>query len=288
MQVNSNLLSDILKYYKLKLESAFNEQESISLLYKLFDDFFGYSKIDMVKNSEIRLSESELLKVHFAVKDLLESKPIQYITGKVEFLDFKLSIEEGVLIPRPETEELVQLIIEGVKVNSGLRVLDIGSGSGCIPIALKSCMKSSEVIGIDVSKIAIQLARKNALTNKLDVDFRKIDVFKDDQVLSLGKFDILVSNPPYVRNLEKSMMQANVLNYEPELALFVDDQDPLIYYKQIAQLGKKLLNEGGKLYFEINEALGDEMIALMNSYGYQKVQLIKDFNNKDRFIKALH
>lgn len=288
MKVNSNLISDIIHYYKEKLQSSYSDNESSSLLYTLIDHFFNISRLDLIKQDDMRLSESEMLKIHFAVKDLLLNKPIQYITGKVEFLNLELKIHEGILIPRPETEQLVQLILENTNtLKPGSSILDIGTGSGCIPLALKHHQRSLNISAIDISKEAIKLARLNAEAYQLEVQFNQIDVFDDLQVKALGKFDTIVSNPPYVRNSEKKDMQKNVLDFEPELALYVSDEDPLIYYERIAQLGKKMLNDNGVLYFEINENLGELMLELLDKYGYQNIQIKKDFNDRDRFVYAL-
>ena len=275
-------------YYKLKLGQTYSENEASSLLYTLISQFFGYSKIDLVKQSDLRLNESEILKIHFAIKDLISQKPIQYITGKVEFLDLELQIKKGVLIPRPETEELVQLIIEDLKQRkSNYSLLDIGTGSGCIPLALKHYLKDIRACGIDVSSEALELARKNAEILKLDVSFKSVDILDLGQIKSLDKVDLIVSNPPYVRESEKKHMQKNVLDYEPDLALYVSDENPLKFYDRIALIGTEILNENGLLYFEINEYLGKEMIELLDKYGYQNIQIKKDYNDRDRFISAI-
>lgn len=287
MKVNSNLIKDILHHYKERLGSCFSESEALSLLYTLMDHFFKISKLDLVKQPTIRLSESEMLKIHFAVKDLLKHKPIQYITGKVEFLDLELQIKEGILIPRPETEQLVQLILDNlVSVNKNLSVLDIGTGSGCISLALKHHQSTLNVIGMDLSEESIELARINAKSHKIDVKFVQMDVFNETKVQSLGKFEIIVSNPPYVRDCERKHMQKNVLDFEPELALFVRDDDPLRYYKWIAQLGRQMLSDKGVLYFEINESLGKDILELLHKYDYQNIQIKKDFNDRNRFVCA--
>lgn len=287
MKVNSNLVQDIVTYYKNKLRSIYTESEAYSLLYTLIFQFFGFSKIDLVKQSNLRLNESEMLKIHFAIKDLINQKPIQYITGKLEFLDLELQIEAGVLIPRPETEQLVQLIIDDLKQKDTFyNIMDIGTGSGCIPLALKYYLNNISASGIDISASAIELARKNADLLSLDVKFERIDVFDESQINGIDMFDLIVSNPPYVKESEKQFMQKNVLDYEPDLALYVSDENPLKYYDRIAQIGRKILKDKGSLYFEINEFLGSEMIALLNKYNYQNIIVKKDFNNRDRFVSA--
>lgn len=288
MKVSSNLISDLIPYYKQKLMAVYSASESSSLLYRLFEHFFGISRIQLVKQADMRLSESEMLKLHFAVKDLLLNKPIQYITGKLEFLDLELQIQEGVLIPRPETEQLVQIVMENIKTrNTELSILDIGTGSACIPIALKHQQKDLLMSAIDVSVDAIELAKRNAAAHQLRIDFKLMDVFSDSQMESLDKFDIIISNPPYVRNAEKKKMQKNVLDYEPELALYVSDDNPLLYYERIARLAKDMLKQHGELYFEINEYLGEEIRELLVNNGYQDIQILKDFNGRDRFAHAL-
>ena len=243
--------------------------------------------MDLVSNDEIRLSESEMLKLHFAVKELLNNKPVQYITGEAYFADLKLCVDESVLIPRPETEQLVELILSDLHSAEELRCVDIGTGSGCIPLSLKHRKQSWGMCGIDLSKGALEIARKNARELSLDVQFVNIDVFNKELMNDLGVFDVMISNPPYIKENEKVLMSQNVLDHEPEQALFVPSDDPLKFYTHIAKLGRVMLKDRGLIYFEINEAHGEEMLEMMHKLGYRQILLKKDFNDKDRFVCAL-
>ena len=209
-------------------------------------------------------------------------EPIQYIFGETDFLDFKIKVTPSVLIPRPETEELVHWIIEK-RIPNNSRILDVGTGSGCIALALKKRLKNCNVFGVDISAEALEVARKNGKINKLHVDFFQADILKWEQI-QWEKFDVIISNPPYVRLSEKLEMNNNVLLYEPEKALFVTNEDPLVFYRTIAAFANKYLNEDGKLYFEINEYLAFEMKNLMLGMGFNNVEIKKDINGKNRMI----
>ena len=288
MKVPTNKIKDVLKYYTNLLNANFRNEESKSLIYQLFLHFFGVEKIDFIKDTEKRLSESELLKIHFAVKDLLTNKPIQYIIGETVFKGLKLRVDSNVLIPRPETEELVEILLARENLSdSKKKILDIGSGSGCIGISIKKEHPASEVLGIDISFRAIQIAKENAALNQCAVDFVETDFMDEDVWNDLGMFDIIISNPPYVRESEKRLMQKNVLDYEPEKALFVPDSDPLLFYEKISRFGKTHLASNGVLYFEINEAFGVELKELLKRLKYRSIVIVQDVYGKDRFIRAL-
>jgi len=233
--------------------------------------------------TNLRLSESEILKVRFACKELLNFKPVQYITGKTNFYGFELMVDENVLIPRPETEELVDLIVRNESHNGEINLLDIGTGSGAIAISLKSKLKQSSVFAMDISGRAIKIASENANFHKLKIDFINDDISRSGN-FELPNFDVIVSNPPYVTESDKINMQPNVLKYEPGEALYVQGSDPLYFYEKIFAFAEKYLNRGGHLYFEINERFGQEMIDLFKKYHYQKVCLKKDIYDRDRMI----
>jgi release factor glutamine methyltransferase len=216
---------------------------------------------------------------------------------KATFYGLSFLVNENTLIPRPETEELVELIIESTNYelrNTKLKVLDIGTGSGCIAISLAKYLPTSEVYAIDVSEKALAVAKKNSELNDVKVNYINVDVLKIDDLKELvthnlqlaTQFDIIVSNPPYVRNLEKDEIKPNVLEYEPHLALFVDDIDPLLFYRKIVELAIKNLNPNGKLYFEINQYLGKETIKLLEDFGFRNVELKKDIYGNDRMISC--
>ena len=236
---------------------------------------------------DLRLSESEMLTFHFAVKDLLKNKPIQYIIGETEFCDLKFKVNENVLIPRPETSELVMNIVNRQKTKDKrqLSILDIGTGSGCIAISLAKNIPGSKVYALDISEKALEVAKTNAFNNNVDITFIHDDILSLNNKIET-KFDIIVSNPPYVRELEKAEMRDNVLNWEPHNALFVSDNAPLIFYRNILEFAKTHLNENGEIWFEINEYLGKEMTDLCKEYGFSGIEIFKDFRGKERIVKV--
>ena len=274
MKVPSNLVKDIRKYYCEQLCSIYDKEEANAMILILFDHYFKIDRVRMALEPNLRLSESEMLTFHFAVKDLLKNKPLQYIIGETEFCDLKFKVNENVLIPRPETSELVHLIAKSQQTtdNSQLTILDIGTGSGCIAIILAKQLPQSQVYALDISEKALCVAKDNAYINNVDI------TFIHDDILSLRnkietKFDIIVSNPPYVRDLEKAEMRDNVLNWEPHNALFVSDDDPLIFYRNILEFAKTHLKENGEVWFEINEYLGKEMKDLCCEMGFSNVNI---------------
>jgi release factor glutamine methyltransferase len=282
----NNLLKDLRTVYQKMLSEKYGSGESKQLLDIVIESFFGYSKIDLALDPGIRLSESEILRLHATVKELLANKPIQYITGKTQFLDIELSVNESVLIPRPETEELVQFIIDKEK-SEGLQIFDMGTGSGCIAIALKKNLPGSQVTTVDISREALKLAKQNSSLHQLDIDFQLVDILKPDAYKKLGKFDVVVSNPPYVTEHDKKQMQPNVLDYEPHSALFVSDNNPLQFYKAILQFCQVHLKVGGRVYFEINEKQGDNVLQLIENYGFDHGELHTDIHGKNRFTTAV-
>ena len=285
MKVASNLIKDIRKYYCEQLCSNYDIDEANAMILMLFKHYFNIDRVRMTLEPELRLSESEMLKIHFAVKDLLKNKPIQYVIGETEFCDLKFNVDENVLIPRPETSEMIYKIVNkttGQQDKSHCSILDVGTGSGCIAISLAKMLPGSKVYALDISEKALNIAKENAINNNVDVTFIHDDILTPTQTLS--KFDIIVSNPPYVRELEKAEMRDNVLKWEPHNALFVSDNDPLIFYRKILEFAKTHLNENGEVWFEINEFLGKEMTDLCLESGFSNVKIYKDFRGKDRFM----
>ena len=299
MKVPSNLVKDIRNYYCNQLCSIYEKDEANAMILILLEHYFKIDRVKMALEPQLRLSESEMLTFHFAVKDLLKNKPIQYIIGETEFCDLKFKVNENVLIPRPETSELVHFIVNGQrstvnsqqskvksqqsKVKSQKSTLDIGTGSGCIAISLAKLLPQNKVYALDISEKALEVAQENAINNEVDV------TFIHDDILSLKnnietKFDIIVSNPPYVRELEKAEMRDNVLNWEPHNALFVSDNNPLIFYSKILEFAKTHLKEKGEVWFEINEYLGKEMKELCNEMGFSQVEVFNDFRGKERIL----
>lgn len=284
MKIPSNLVKDIRNHYYEQLCSVYDKDESNAMILILLKHYFNIDRVEMALEPNLRLSESEILKIHFAVKDLLKNKPIQYIIGKTEFCDLKFKVNESVLIPRPETSELVRLIVNSRQPSAISNIIDIGTGSGCIAISLAKVFPHSQVYAMDISEKALTTAKENAIDNNVNV------TFIHDDILSLRdnierKFDIIVSNPPYVRELEKAEMHDNVLKWEPHNALFVTDDNPLIFYRSILEFAKEYLNENGEIWFEINEFLGKEMTSLCRRFGFSDVKIFKDFRDKERFMK---
>ncbi|MFT5231085.1 MAG: release factor glutamine methyltransferase [Planctomycetota bacterium] len=267
------------------LSNHYPQEEISSFFYLLTEHHFGLTKFEThQKDAEDFTEAKEPLFVE-ALQKLQRSEPIQYILGKTEFFGHPFKVNKHTLIPRPETEELVAWILADQKNNSSeIHILDIGTGSGCIAISLAKELENAKVSALDISKGALEVARENAKKNIVEVDFVQRDILTSEAVAA--SYDIIVSNPPYVRNLEKKMMQKNVLVHEPETALFVSDNDPLVFYRRIAQLARKNLKEGGFLYFEINEYLGAEMTELITYLGFKNCSIKKDIYGKDRMMRA--
>ena len=263
----------------------YDEMEAESFFYLLLENKHQLRRIDLALDVDSVFSENEILNWNAILEKLKIQIPIQYIIGTTHFYGLEFFVDENVLIPRPETEELVDWI---VKLNSklskkkNLKILDIGTGSGCIAVSLAKNIPNSEVFAIDVSENALAIAKKNAILNKVPVTFLHKNILETKDLSQ--KFDIIVSNPPYVRNLEKAEIKPNVLDNEPHLALFVPDNDPLIFYKKIAELAAANLNPNGQLFFEINQYLGKETQELLESIGLKNIELRKDIYGNDRMI----
>lgn len=284
MRIASNKVSAVAAFFRDELTGLYGKEETEQFICLCFEEYLGFSRSDLLLKKEATMSESELLKFNFAVKDLKAGKPIQYILGNAWFCGMKLAVNEHVLIPRPETEEMVELIVP----EQPATILDVGTGSGCIAIALKKKLPGAGVTAIDVSEEALSVAVRNARSNETAVAFFRADILKeqDRARLSGSRFRVIVSNPPYVRLTEKEKMHKNVVGYEPHLALFVNDDDPLLFYKAISDLALKCLTPDGKLYFEVNEAFGAEVKALLEAKGFHRAEVIKDISGKDRIVRA--
>lgn len=278
------------EHFKSELIDQFPETEIQSFFTIIIEEYLNLQRIDLVTRPNFDISEEKLQLLSEILKRLKNHEPIQYILGKTEFYGLPFYVNHDVLIPRPETEELVEWVIAEVQklksdkdINT-LSILDIGTGSGCIPISIKKNTSLTELSGLDISNNAIEIAKKNSELNSSDVQFILKDILSTS---SLDKnYDMIISNPPYVRELEKEEMNKNVLDREPELALFVSDDDPLLFYRKIAILAKNNLTKNGSLFFEINEYLGEEMIDLLTDLGFTSIELRKDIFGKDRMIKA--
>lgn len=254
-----------------------------SFIYIIFEQVLSYKKIDTNINNKEIVNEDSLKIIYKIVERLKNNEPIQYIFEETDFYDLEFKLNKDTLIPRQETEELVDLIIQE-NTNKDVSILDIGTGSGCIAISLKKNLKLANLSAIDISSRALLMAQENANRYNLKINFIQDDILSPIQTYPI--YDIIVSNPPYIRNSEKNSMLKNVLDHEPHRALFVEDIDPLIFYREIAIFGKKHLSKQGILYFEINENLSIETKNLLEEIGYNEVSIIKDINEKDRIIKA--
>jgi release factor glutamine methyltransferase len=273
---------EALKHYFIdSLKNQYNLRELNSFFYILLENLKGWNKLEFSLQKKMPANENDEFFFQEAISKLKFHTPIQYVTNLVDFQDLKLTVNENVLIPRPETEELVSLVQSNCQNNPPKNILDIGTGSGCIILALRKFFKNSKCLGIDISFNAVEVAKKNAKDLDLDVNFLVADIFK---IKIKQKFDIIVSNPPYITYKEKEFMDSNVLEHEPHNALFVDNFQPLIFYRIIAEFAKDKLCNNGTIYFEINELYGDEVVSLLEDLGYVNCILKKDLQGKNRFV----
>jgi len=286
MNFSSNLLKEIKSYYQKELVLLYGEKEAAALLNRLILHFLGLTRVEQSLQPGFRLSETEILKLHFAVKELKAEKPVQYITGETEFAGLTIKVTPDVLIPRPETEEMVQKIIEAVPGGKPLKILDIGTGSGCIALALKKNLPLSKVTAVDVSRDALKVAKENGILNNLEIELFHTDILNRAESDKLGSFDVIVSNPPYVTGDDKKMMKNNVVNHEPHLALFVSNDDPLLFYRIIADFAKAHLVLKGSLWFEVNENFAKEVGDLLQQKGFKNIKRYLDFYGKERFVSC--
>lgn len=284
-------------YFNETLKTIYPITEIDSFFFLLLEEYLGFRRVDIVLKSDFKISQETLNLLQSATKQLEQEVPLQYIIGKTEFYGLPFVVNKHVLIPRPETEELVAWVVsessrfktfntstKQTTDKKQLKILDIGTGSGCIPISLKKQLPFAKISAIDISEEALSVAKKNAVLNNVDIHFILQDILK---TVALDQhYDIIISNPPYVRELEKKELKNNVLKNEPHVALFVENDNPLIFYAKIAELAKNYLNKNGLLFFEINQYLGTETIDLVNKKGLKNIQLKKDMFGNDRIIVA--
>ncbi|GET32447.1 release factor glutamine methyltransferase [Prolixibacter bellariivorans] len=268
---------------KLSVRYEPSECESISFL--IFEHILGYSRLQVHLKKDETIPDAKVTEIEEILNRLVEGEPIQHILGKADFFGLTFYVNPHVLIPRQETEELVDWIINENKL-AAPEILDIGTGSGCIPVSLAKNIPDAEVSAYDISAEAISIANQNAKNNAVSIRTRQVDILQWEAVSIDKTFDIIVSNPPYVKEEEKKLMQEHVVSHEPHLALFVSNDDPLIFYRRIAEFAQQHLSPEGTLYFEINEALGHETVSLLQENGFNNVTLRKDINGKDRMICA--
>ena len=271
------------------LFTIYESREAANIADLVIEKITGQQRLDRILYKDITVNAEQQSVLEKMTRELVQHKPVQYAIGEAWFMDMKLMVNEHVLIPRPETEELVDWLVRDVKTSKmdDISVLDIGTGSGCIPIAVKKNIPHGEVWSVDVSEEALQLAKRNAAGQNVLVDFLLINILEETSWNQLGQFDIIVSNPPYIKQSEKAAMQRNVLDFEPHIALFVLDEDPLLFYHTIARFCQKHLKKNGRLYVEINEAFGMHVTKIFSQNGFTQVELRKDMQGKDRMIKAL-
>ena len=273
-----NILANILPFFLKEIDN-FSRREIISFAYLSIEKILGFSKSDCILNSNYILSDEDISSFEKIIVDIKKNIPIQYVLGETHFYNLKFNVNSSTLIPRPETEELVRYILS----HNFSSVLDIGTGSGCIAISIAKNSNAS-IDAIDNSKEALEIAKSNAILNSVDVNFMFNDVFG---ISVAKKYDLIVSNPPYVLNSEKKYMHQNVIDYEPHNALFVEDSNPLIFYEKIALIASKNLNSNGLLFFEINEKFGEQIIDLLLKLNFVDIELKKDINGRDRIIKSV-
>lgn len=281
----NSTMRTIIRFIRNNLQPFYSAAEIESFIRQIFAAVKNFSPTDIILRDDTALSIAETDEIIRIVERLKNYEPIQYILGETEFMGLHLKVNPSVLIPRPETEELVQWIFEQEKMPE--TILDIGTGSGCIALALKKLFPKSEVSACDKYAEALSVAEENSAMNKLDVRFFQADILDIENFPIGAKQEMIVSNPPYVLNSEKKLMDANVLNYEPHSALFVPDNNPLLFYEAIAAFSQKRLIAGGWIFFEINEKYGEDIVKMLDKSGFVDIELKKDLQGKDRMIKAM-
>jgi release factor glutamine methyltransferase len=277
------------KEFVAKLHAIYDEREAANVADWVIEHVTGKQKLERILNKDLPLTPVQQQELERLTQRLLQHEPVQYALGEAWFFNMKLYVDQNVLIPRPETEELVQWVVEDATQKSqekNQRIIDIGTGSGCIPIAIKKKLINAEVYALDVSPGALAVARKNALQQKAEITFHELDFLDSATWKPLPMFDVIVSNPPYVKKSEAETMAKNVLQYEPHIALFVPDEDALRFYKAITAFSKTYLTAAGSVYMEINEALGEQVMELFYKEDFKSVTIKKDLQGKDRMIRA--
>ena len=271
-----------------QLSTLYDNRESGNIADLVIEKITGLRKIDRIVYKDTIISTEQQNLLSKITSELQQHKPVQYAIGEAWFMGMKLLVNEQVLIPRPETEELANWIIQDIKTNKKMEisVLDIGTGSGCIPIAIKQLLPYTSVTAIDISEGALQIAKMNSVSQNVLIDFLLLDILDEVSWQQLGQFDIIVSNPPYIRTSEGLSMRKNVMEYEPHLALFVSDNDPLLFYKKIAAFAKTHLNQTGIIYVEVNEELAQEVASVFHQNGFFNIEIRKDMQGKDRMVSA--
>ena len=284
------ILKEFRVYFTNTLSEIYPKTEIDTFFFLLIEEKLDLQRVDTVMKPDFLITDAVLSELKEIINRLKKEEPVQYILGNTEFYGLPFNVNENTLIPRPETEELVEWILteiadlREVKVEK-LSILDIGTGTGCIPISLAKNLSDVKISAIDVSSEALKIAKQNAFLNNIDISFLEMDILETEELPQ--QYNIIVSNPPYVRELEKVEINNNVLENEPHLALFVDDDNPLIFYAKIADLAKQHLNKDGILFFEINQYLGKETVEMLQQKGFNTIELKKDLFGNDRMIKTI-
>ena len=299
MQIISNTIQSVISFYKKELAAIYTESELQNITHWVLEKQLKINSTEIISKPGLRINESDLVKLEQMCFDLKKNKPIQYVLGEAEFYKLKFKVDESVLIPRPETEELVERIISNLKSQTSLlssplvpSILDIGTGSGCIPVSIKKNIPGADVFALDISDAALETAKYNALHNNVEVNFFKADVLQEnisEMILAKtfgNKLDCIVSNPPYVLNSEKETLHSRVRNYEPALALFVHDKDPILFYRKIAALAQKVLKKRGKIYFECHANHALSVKQMLESGHFKNVCIHADMAGLARIAEA--
>ena len=287
MKIASNKLIELFHYYSFQLADIYGKEELYAIFELVCEYYLGFNKLDVKTKLNDNINQSELINIYNTCNELKTGKPIQYILKEAYFYELRFYVDGFTLIPRPETEELVYLIINTLKNEArGLNIIDIGTGSGCIPITLKKQFKNSELCGVDICENAIKIAAANAKSNNVEVDFFVCDILNSIDIKNL-KFDCIISNPPYIINSEALQMDKRVLDFEPNLALFVAEDNPIVFYKRIIDLCLNSLTEKGYLFFELNPLFANDVMMYADSSSlFKTIEIIKDMSGKQRFLKA--
>jgi release factor glutamine methyltransferase len=279
-------IEQIYKEYLDRLKNIYDEREATNIADWVFENITGIKRIDRMLNKQTQLSHIATGQLNNALEQLLQYKPVQYVLGEAWFYKMKLFVNEYALIPRPETEELVEWIVSELKIkNEELRIVDIGTGSGCIAIALKKELVSSTIFGIDISAEALSVAKQNTASQSVVINLLQIDFLDERNWNELSTFNIIVSNPPYIPEKEKDILEKNVILHEPHSALFVSDDDPFIFYKKLASFAVEHLDKKGKIYVEVHEKYADEVTAIFSQYHFTSI-IKKDIYGRERMICA--
>lgn len=280
--LQGNRIADLSNYIKQTLsKEGFEERETVQMLKWLLEDLLQKPYVEILINLQQHVSESEILRLHFKLKRIVAKEPIQYVLGYSWFMGKKFEVNSSVLIPRPETEELVSQVLQRIKDNGKGRLIDLGTGSGCIPIVVKDKLPNWQISAVDISDDALIVAQRNANTHQVQVDFYRDDILNVAHVC--GVFDVIVSNPPYVLMSDQAQMQKHVLEHEPHLALFVPDTDPCLYYRKIAEWAVDHLFDDGLIAFEVHEKYASSVAEILSNGGFV-IEIVKDLQDKDRFV----